>query len=207
MGECSASQCAVNTLISKQLSTQSVAYYCLQFSNTILQREINWKRSTPIDEGPVTFWRWALLLFPMDRREAILMFIFAILLGLAIWCSSIYSVWYTLWLCNATKEEKTKSIIECDVAWLVFNGNFAFPSTDNGVGELVINIWAHCWLNYEFTISFSNHSNLGDLGNWVSVTNLLPGFRSCHAIIYTIINRKEQENRLIHDYFCPLQYL
>ena len=135
------------------------------------------------------------------------LFIFAILLGLAIWCSSIYSVWYTLWLCNATKKEKTKSIIECDVAWLVFNGNFAFPSTDNGVGELVINIWAHCWLNYEFTISFSNHSNLGDLGNWVSVTNLLPGFRSCHAIIYTIINRKEQENGLIRDYFCPLQYL
>ena len=54
MGECSASQCAVNTLISKQLSTQTVAYYCLQFGNTshtILSREIDWRRSPPIDEG------------------------------------------------------------------------------------------------------------------------------------------------------------
>ena len=51
VGECPASQCAVNILISKQLSTQTVAYYCLQFGNTILSREINWKRSTPIDEG------------------------------------------------------------------------------------------------------------------------------------------------------------
>ena len=54
MGECPASQCAVNTLISKQLSTQTVAYYCLQFMSTshvILSREIKWQRLTQIDEG------------------------------------------------------------------------------------------------------------------------------------------------------------
>ena len=155
VGECSASQCAVNTLISKQLSTQSVAYYCLQFGNTILSREINWKRSTPIDEGLSHILKiTTFIVSDGSSRGNFDVYLCNSVVGLAIWCSSIYSVWYTLWLCNATKKEKTKSIIECDVAWLVFNGNFASPSTDNGVGELVINIWAHCWLNYEFTISF-----------------------------------------------------